>query len=136
MDKTFKAENKMVSDWLLNGAARIREQAMLDKLGPASKHPGHDTRWLDLIADVERSLTQEQKVLLEVRRQANNQRGGQPGRPGWLAYAQSRYPLVMAQRTGKSAEAFYISTSNTFYRWWEQLVLNTARIAARRGLLG
>lgn len=154
----IKAENRIVSDWLLYYHERLQEQKEhMYKLGYYPKAGGdsiraqgttsdptanqvikrekHDSRWFDLIADVERMLPEKQRVFLEIRREATHQRGGKPGRPAWVAYVQCKYPLVMARRTGRPVDCYCIGADRLLYEWWNRIVEYAARIAAKRGLL-
>ena len=130
---SVKAQDKVVSDWLLRYPERVLMARKAASKGLAVKF---DIRWLDLIDNVESCLTEEQRVFLEVRRQARSQSGRrQRGRPGWVPYTQSKYPLAMARRTGKDPALFYISTYCGLSSRWEKIVQITARLAIKRGLL-
>jgi hypothetical protein len=93
-------------------------------------------RWIAVIEEVERRLPDKQRIFLELRREAGHLRGDIRGRPAWVPYVQCKYPLVMAERTGKKVAEFYISHPNTYTTWWNRIIEYTARIAAKRGLLG
>ena len=155
----IRAENRIVSDWLLHYPERLQRhldqqervpfyagQAMSDDIRAkggtsdptariAEARLKYDSEWFALIELVEQSLPQKQRVFLECRREATHQRGGKPGRPAWVAYVQCRYPLVMAELTGKDVERFYIGREMTLVSWWERIVEYAARMAAKRGLL-
>ena len=155
----IKQENRIVSDWLLYYPERLRQHeeqlasvtflsspSLSDDIQGtggtsdptarvAAQRLKYDSAWFDLIADVERSLPEKQRVFLECRRQALKQHGGRPGRPAWIAYVQCRYPLVMAERTGRDVEHYFIGREMTLHQWWERIVDYTARLAAKKGLL-
>ena len=95
----------------------------------------YDSEWFSLISEVEKVLPEKQRVFLEVRREALWQKGGKPGRPAWVAYVQCRYPLVMAEMTGRDVECYYISKPQTLFEWWNRIVEFTARKAIRRNLI-
>ena len=154
----IKSENRIVSDWLLYYPERLRQHeeqlasvtfmqspSLSDDIqgtggtsDPTARVAGqrlkYDSEWFDLIADVERSLPEKQRVFLECRRQALRQSGG-VGRPGWIAHVQYAYPLEMARRTGKDMECYYISDIRSIKSWWQRIVEYTARKAIRRGLI-
>lgn len=155
----IKAENRIVSDWLLYYPERLHKHKEHQEYIPSYRGPSmsgeiqgkgetsdptasivaqrlkYDSGWFTLIEEVEQSLPEKQRVFLEVRRKATQQRGGKPGRPAWVAYVQCSYPLVMAERTGRDVEHYYISSDKTIKLWWERIVDYTARLAAKRGLL-
>ena len=154
----IKNENRVVSDWLLYYPERLRQHeeqlasvtfmqspSLSDDIqgtggtsDPTARVAGqrlkYDSEWFALIADVERSLPEKQRVFLECRRQALRQSGG-VGRPGWTTYVQYAYPLEMARKTGNDIEHYYISQEITLHHWWGRIVEYTARQAIRKGLL-
>ena len=155
----IKQENRIVSDWLLYYPERKKQHeeqlasvtflsspSLSDDIqgtggtsDPTARVAGqrlkYDSEWFGLIADVEKSLPEKQRVFLECRRQALKQQDGGRGRPAWIAYVQCRYPLVMAERTGRDAELYEIGADATIHNWWNRLVEYTARKAIREGLL-
>lgn len=155
----IKAENRIVSDWLLHYPERFQRhrdqqeavpfyagQALSDDIkakggtsdptaSKAEARLKYDSEWFALIELVEKSLPQKQRVFLEVRREALGQRSKGPGRPAWVAYVQCRYPLVMAELTGKDVERFWMGSETTVKQWWERLVEYTARLATKKGIL-
>lgn len=161
IEHEIKKENKIVSDWLLYYPERLQDyknqqdevalypsSEAKDEIRGKGQTPDptgqavvrrlqnkYDPRWFELIAELERRIPEKQKVFLEVRREAKYHRGRRRGRPAWITYVQCKYPLVMAERTGKSVECFYIAGQNTCTLWWNRLVEHTARLATKRGLL-
>ena len=155
----IKRENRIVSDWLLYYPERkkqheeqlssvtfISSPSLSDDIQGtggtsdptariASARMKYDSAWFDLISDVEKSLPEKQRVFLECRRQALKHHGGGRGRPAWIAYVQCRYPLVMAERTGKSAERYWLGSDYMAREWWARIIEYTARLAAKRGLI-
>lgn len=155
-----KKENRIVSDWLLYYHDRLKEyedykesialypaQAMADEghsntISDPTQRVAlkrldfkHNPEWFNLIAELERRIPEKQRVFLEVRREAKDKHTNYRGRPAWVPYVQCRYPLVMAERTGRGAEEFYISQPRVFYDWWNRLVEYGVRLAIKRGLL-
>ena len=155
----IKNENRVVSDWLLYYPERLRQHeeqlasvtfmqspSLSDDIrgtggtsDPTARVAGqrlkYDSEWFGLIADVERSLPEKQRVFLQVRREALNIQGGGRGKPAWVSYVQCKYPLAMSQKTMRPVECYYISTPSIFYSWWNKIVEYTVRKAIRRGLL-
>ncbi len=161
LQSEIKRENKIVSDWLLYYHDRLKEyekykeevalypnQAMADEgHGSNISDPTQRTalkrldfkynpEWFDMVEELERRIPEKQKVFLEVRREARDKHTNYRGRPAWIPYVQCRYPLVMAERTGRGAEEFYIGHPNTYTLWWNRLVEYGVRLAIKRGLLG
>jgi len=162
MNAEYRADNKKVAAWLLEknmrksniearraeilkspsaGIANIpsRSGKVSDPTGIAAGKLAElqeEERWITLIEDVEMRLPDKQRVFLELRREAVDLRGNIRGRPAWVPYVQCKYPLVMAERTGKKVSEFYISHPNTYTAWWNRIIEYTARTAAKRGLLG
>ena len=154
----IKNENRVVSDWLLYYPERLRQHeeqlasvtfmqspSLSDDIqgtggtsDPTARVAGqrlkYDSEWFGLIADVEKSLPEKQRVFLECRRQALRQSGG-VGRPGWVSYVLCNYPLEMEKLTGRDAEHYFIGREPTIKTWWQRIVEYTARKAIRRGLL-
>ena len=156
-----KAENRIVSDWLLYYPERLKEyeeaqddvalypgQALSSDIKAKSiSDPTHriaalrekagkwDVRWFEVIAEVERRIPEKQRIFLQVRREARHNHSNYRGRPGWVAYVQCKYPLVMAERTGRDAGNFYIGEAKTYYLWWMRLVEYASRLAIRKGVL-
>ncbi len=162
LDVQVKTENRVVSEWLLYYPDRLKEYQ--DAQDEAAVYPGQvlsddikakhtitdptariaaqrevagkwDIRWFEVIAEVEKRIPEKQKVFLDIRREAKNNHSNYRGRPGWVAYVQCRYPLEMAERTGRDAAMFYIGHPNTYTHWWNRLVEFAAREAIKRGLL-
>ena len=155
----IKNENRVVSDSLLYYPERLRQHeeqlatvtfisspSLSDDIqgtggtsDPTARVAGqrlkYDSEWFSLIADVERSLPEKQRVFLQVRREALNIQGGGRGKPAWVSYVQCKYPLAMSQKTMRPVECYYISTPSIFYSWWNKIVEYTVRKAIRRGLL-
>lgn len=162
MNAEFRAENKRVAAWLLEknerkaGIAARREEILRSPTVGIPKIPSRsgkvsdptgfaaaklselldEERWIALIEEVENRLPDKQRIFLELRREAGHLQGDIRGRPAWVPYVQCKYPLVMAERTGKKVAEFYISHPNTYTAWWNRIIEYTARIAAKRGLLG
>ncbi len=160
LNAEIKKENRLVAEWLLYYPDRLQAyeshidsvslypvQAISEDIrakGQTSDPTGriatqlsthtYDSRWLDVIAEVERRIPDKQRVFLEVRREARNNHANHRGRPAWVVYVQCKYPLVMAEKTGKGAEDFYMHYQTCRY-WWDRLIEYAARIAAKRGLL-
>lgn len=156
-----KAENRIVSDWLLYYPERLKEyeeaqddvvvypgQALSDDIRAKSiadptariaalreKASKWDARWFEVIADVERRIPEKQRIFLQIRREARNNHSNYRGRPGWVAYVQCKYSLVMAERTGRDVMDFYISDRETLFGWWNRLVEYAARLAIKKGVL-
>ena len=160
LEQEIRRENKIVSDWLLYYPQRLAEHKEQQEEVPLypnteikdeirgkgqtsdptgriviQRTRGYDSRWFDVIAEVEKRIPEKQRVFLEIRREARGRRGTSRGRPAWIAYVQCKYPLVMAEKTGKDVECFYISGQNTCTLWWNRLVEYAARVATKRGLL-
>ena len=155
----MRTENRIVSDWLLYyherlGLHRERQSKVSYYQSPqagdgiraqgrvsdptaqrAIKLAEIDTRWFDLIAEVEMMLPEKQRVFLDVRREALHLRDGRRGKPAWVAYVQCKYPLVMSQKTGRPIECYYVSTPSVLFDWWNKIVDYTARLAIRKGVL-
>ena len=153
----IKNENRVVSDWLLYYPERLRQHeeqlasvtfmqspSLSDDIrgtggtsDPTARVAGqrlkYDSEWFGLIADVEDNLPPRKRIFLELRRSAMKQQGG-VGRPGCYAYVSTRFPLVMAEATGRDAEEFWYSEA-TYKYWWRWIVTHTAIMAHRRGLI-
>ena len=161
LDIQVKAENRIVSDWLLYYPERLKEyqeaqedvalypgQALSDDIRAKGisdptvrivalreKAGKWDARWFEVIAEVERRIPEKQRIFLHIRREARNNHSNYRGRPGWIAYVQCKYPLVMAERTGRDIVNYYMNDRQTFFDWWNRLVEYAVRIAIRKGLL-
>lgn len=161
LDAQVKAENRIVSDWLLYYPERLKEyqdaqedvalypgQALSDDIrvngvsDPTAriaalreKAGKYDARWFEVIAEVERRIPEKQRIFLQIRREARHNYSNYRGRPGWVAYVQCKYPLVMAEKTGRDVMDFYISDRETLFGWWNRLVEYAARLAIKKGVL-
>ena len=156
----IKRENQIVSNWLLHYHDRLEEyeehkseiavypgQALSDEIraegisDPTHRAAlnlqsfKHNPEWFALVEELERRIPDKQRVFLQVRREARNNHSNYRGRPGWVAYVQCKYPLVMAERTGKDAARFYMANPKTFTDWWNRLVNYGARLAIKRKLI-
>lgn len=158
----FKEENRIVSWWLLH-YEEVRQE--LEERRNEILHRGEHTgivaalkqphlrnptmnkalelasldeknEWLEVVEEVEASLSPEMKIFLRLRREAEKRGGAkQRGRPAWIAYVQHKYAEEIAKRKGKDIEDVWVNAPETFVRWWEDIVNFAARVAARRGLI-
>ena len=160
LQNEIKKENQIVSDWLLHYHDRLAEyeqhkseiavypgQALSDEIrAEGISDPTHraalkmqgfkyNPEWFLLVEELERRIPEKQRIFLQVRREARNNHSNYRGRPGWVAYVQCKYPLVMAERTGKDIEKFYIGHPNTYTGWWNRLVEAAVRMAIERRLI-
>lgn len=157
----IKKENRIVSEWLLHYHDRLEKyeeykanvavypgQVISDDIraqgvtsNPTQKKAmkmlefKYDPGWFSLIEELERRIPEKQIIFLQVRREARNNHSNYRGRPGWTAYVQCKYPLAMADQTGREVTDFYISDPKTFTEWWNRLVNYGVRLAIKRGLL-
>ena len=159
LDQEIKAENQLVSDWLLFCPDRktelllIRENilhssSLPDRNGRCKSNAISDItankgiklgdlemqKWVELIEEIELDLTWQKKIFLRLRREYRYEQRGYGGK-GWVYHVQYKYAEEMAEKTGKGIEECWIDDRGTFWRWWNRIVNNTARMAGKRGLL-
>jgi len=72
-------------------------------------------KWLELVEDVERKLTDKQLLILSLRR-AYRFHG-----TGWTDKIHIKYASTIAKKTGLPEEECYIADRTTFWRWWQEI---------------
>lgn len=87
-------------------------------------------KWLDAIRDMETRLPLHLRIFLKHRRLYRNEQGPK----GWVYPTQKGYAADIAAETGQPEEKTWRSR-NTMYRYSEELIHVTVRLAIRRGLL-
>lgn len=142
--------NTTAADWLLHIADRRRQyilkQSEFSVLSvasgdgqPRSSAPGNPTErkgmqlvdleaakcWIMTIELVESMLSPKKSSFLQLRREAGDMRGGEPGRPAWVPYVQERLVEKHGIDLGRRA----------LFEWWTELVELTVRVAIKRGCL-
>ena len=90
-----------------------------------------EEQWLKLVEDVEKSLSPNRLLFLLLRREYRYS----GGRRGWTVHVQRRFAAEMAKRTGQSEEDTWLSSRETFWRWWNDILLFAIGMAKGRELL-
>lgn len=146
----WNKSNATAADWLLNIADRRRqyvqrqsEFACLSVVTsdgqPSAHNPGRPTErmgmqlvdleaakcWIMTIELVESMLSPKKLVFLQLRREAGDMRGGEPGRPAWIPYVQEKLIEKHGIDLGRRA----------LFDWWTELVELTVRVAIKRNCL-
>lgn len=94
----------------------------------------NDELWLMTIEDVEKIVSPQKKVFIEVRRRAEefkNDGIATVGRPGWVSYTQATYAEKIYRMYGYEQ----VPSERTMMSWWNQLVDLAVRVAIKRGCL-
>jgi hypothetical protein len=94
----------------------------------------NDELWLTTIKDVEKIVSPQKKVFIEVRRRAEESRNAgiaTVGRPGWVSYTQATYADKIYRMYGYEQ----VPSERTMMSWWNQIVELTVRVAIKRGCL-
>jgi len=92
----------------------------------------HNTeKWLQLVEDVEANLPHRRLVFLRLRREYRHNRG----RQGWTVSVQRRFASEMVRRGGGEEEDHWINTRETFWKWWNDIILFALGMAKGRGLI-
>lgn len=158
-ERDERREHHILAGWLLFYHERKKEleekrQVLLGSLTPGSivkAQNGHNKKitdpvasvgmklaelqkeeqWLKLVEDIEKSLPLKRLTFLLLRREYRYNRG----RKGWTVHVQRRFAAEMAKRTGQSEEDAWLSSRETFWRWWNDILLFGIGMAKGRGLL-
>lgn len=149
-------DNKVVGDWLLHFHARKAEyeQQREEILGsssqkitqiPIKSSTTSDStlskaekllklvymeQWITLIDEIERDLPWKRRIFLEIRREYRHA----GGRKGWTTATQWKFAYEVAKRLQKDPTQTWVESRNTFTRWWNEIVTDTAHLAAKRNL--
>jgi hypothetical protein len=88
--------------------------------------------WLMAVEDTEKVLSEKEIALLDIRRQAENNRGHlEPGRPSWIPQAQLRWADWHKRRYGW----YYMPSDRAIKAWMGKIINIAARKAIKRGCL-
>jgi hypothetical protein len=87
--------------------------------------------WIIAIELMERSLTENKKVFLSLRRQAEIMAisSHEQGRPDWIDYVQCHYADWYYNRHGVDS----VPSRQTLFNWMNKIIETTVRIAISRG---
>lgn len=90
--------------------------------------------WLDTIQIVEKTLSEQKKLFLTLRREAVYlQENGNAGRPPWVEYVQQRFAAAVDQQVcGVQQRSIH---RDTFIRWWQDLIQFTVFVALKKKCL-
>ena len=166
LEEEVKRDNNKVTYWLLNYTQKKKEIEQLKEdlilsgsyslenrlpvktnltTDPTAKKVillvdklAEEEKWLKLIEEVEQRLPVKLRLLLQLRRQAGQERSNivrYRGRPSWIPYVQCRYCEMLAKATGKEEEDVWIGDPKTFFVMWNRIVEYTCRLSGKRGLL-
>jgi hypothetical protein len=94
----------------------------------------NDELWLITIEDIEKIVSPQKKVFIEVRRRAEefkNDGIATVGRPGWVSYTQATYADKIYRMYGYEQ----VPSERTMMSWWNQVVDLAVRVAIKRGCL-
>ena len=94
----------------------------------------NDELWLMTVEDVERIVSPQKRIFIEVRRRAEyNKNDGiaTVGRPGWVSYTQVEYAEKIYRMYGYEQ----VPSERTMISWWNQIVELAVRVAIKRGCL-
>lgn len=152
----YAGQNRVAAKWLLEYPERridfldrMREFSMLSAtkltgmptgtdVGRPVENMGlslaqmEDTRlWIITIEDTEKCLGEKKLAFLSARRWVHNQQldDGKEGRPGWVDASQAKYAEWFFRRYGRPS----YPDRRTVFRWWDEIVNVTVRIAIARG---
>ena len=98
------------------------------KLGTELASLEKTEKWLELVEDVERKLTDKQLLILSLRR-AYRFHG-----TGWTDKIHIKYASTITKKTGLPEEECYIADRTTFWRWWQEIEDLALRMAEERKL--
>lgn len=157
MSNETKKEHNIVAGWLLYYHERAQEleekrEAIMSTLSPGSAMKDNkvqssaisdptgrvgsklaelarDEQWLKLVEDVEKNLPQKRLIFLRLRREYRYNRGPK----GWTVLVQKRFSQELAWRTGNNDT--WVSSRETLWRWWNDIILFATGMAKGRGLL-
>ncbi|MDR3565557.1 MAG: hypothetical protein P4N59_29535 [Negativicutes bacterium] len=88
--------------------------------------------WVMAIEDTEKCLGEKKLAFLNVRRWVHRQQevgNTENGRPGWVDESQARYADWFYRRF----DTVSCPSRNTMFKWWEEIINVTVRIAIARG---
>ena len=159
LDRECREDNKKVAGWLLWYPERKREyeqrrEAILyaspgppdgmprgtevsDPTGRKGQKLGDletDQAWICLVEEVEAKLPPKMQVFLRLRREAEYNKTGLRGRPGWVGYVQEHYSMEMAKANNRRPSDYWVE-DRTFFTWWDRIVTYTVIRASKRRLL-
>lgn len=100
------------------------------KLGTELASLEKTEKWLELVEDVEKRLSEKQLILLSLRR-AYRFHG-----TGWTDKIHLKYASIISKKTGLPEEECYIADRTTFWRWWVEIEDLALRMAEERGMFG
>ena len=152
----FKRQDRIAAEWLLN--YHDRRRAYIDAQesytalsatvntgmphGSGTSNPTEQRAlsltelerqklWIMTVEDAEKVFGEKKREFLNMRRYADGVESTCVGRPGWVDCVQARYADWHEQRYGKACAPARM----TMYKWWDEIVEVTVRIAIRRGLV-
>ena len=154
----FIGQNKIASKWLLeyperrqDFMARISEFSFLsatiysgmptgtdvgtpcENMGLSLAQMEESRLWIMTIEDTERTLGEKKLAFLDARRWVDKQqrKSDTPGkgRPPWVDVTQARYADWFLRRFNNMS----YPNRNTIFKWWEEIINVTVRIAIARG---
>ena len=154
-EEKIKHNREVVALWMLNAEAR-REEYRARRVESIGRSPSvnaggggnasspvegsvmqleqlaNTEKWLDVVSLAEKTLSQQRRLFLHLRREAfkRNQRKG--GRMNWMLYVQREYARRMAGKYQTDEKEYWISEP-TLYRWWEKILDTAERIAYMKG---
>ncbi len=87
-------------------------------------------RWLRAVEILEQGMSEEKRLFLKLRREAERQKGNgfSRGRHGWVIRVQHRLAEEMEER--HPGRCFWMG-ERTLKVWWKDMICRTAEIAAR-----
>ena len=152
----FKKQDRVAADWLLN--YHDRRRAYIDAQesytalsatvstgmphGSGTSNPTESKAislaelerqklWIMTVEDAEKVFGERKREFLNIRRYADSEESSGVGRPGWVDCVQARYAAWHESRYGKAD----VPAKVTMYRWWDEIIEVTVRIAIKRGLM-